>query len=135
MNPWRINNEEDASALEPGGILLQVECRRTWPTTRVDDRYYFQMGALGGATPEEFFHGSERVEAYLERYESHRRRWDPPAPDSETPEAEWGFIDASSGHYPVDWLGRPGEAWERLQPPPRAAGESPRERRARQAVT
>ncbi len=83
-----------AEHLEPGGVILQVECRRTWPTTKVDDRYYFQMGALGGATPEEFLHGSERVEAYLARYGSHRRRWDPPEPDSEAPEAEWGFEPA-----------------------------------------
>jgi hypothetical protein len=46
---------------------------------------------LGGATPEEFLHGSERVGSYLTRYGSHRRRWDPPEPDGERPEAEWGF--------------------------------------------
>jgi hypothetical protein len=46
---------------------------------------------LGGATPEEFLHGSERVESYLTSYGSHRRRWDPPEPDDERPEAEWGF--------------------------------------------
>ena len=80
--------------LEPGGIIFLTECRRTWPTTKVDDRFIFQFGALGGATPDEFHHGSERVAAYLERYGSDRRRWDPPTPDGDRPEAEWGFEPA-----------------------------------------
>lgn len=77
--------------LPPGGIIFILECQRTWPTTRVGDRHFFQFGALGGATPEEFHQGSDRVEAYLSRYGSHRRRWEPPLPDGDRPEAEWGF--------------------------------------------
>jgi hypothetical protein len=80
--------------LSPGGTLFLVECRRTWPTTKVAERFIFQFGALGGATPEEFHHGSDRVAAYLERYGSDRRRWDPPEPDGDRPEAEWGFEPA-----------------------------------------
>jgi hypothetical protein len=80
--------------LEPGATLFLVECGLSWPTTQVAERYIFQLGALGGATPEEFLRGSERVAAYLERYGSHRRRWDPPPPDGERPEAEWGFEPA-----------------------------------------
>ncbi len=80
-----------AQSLEPGSTVFVIECRSTWPTTRVSDRHVFQHGALGGATQEEFFHGSERVEDYLQRYGSHRRRWHSPEPDEESPEAEWGF--------------------------------------------
>ncbi len=80
--------------LEPGAPIYVVNCRRRWPVTRVSDRHYFQFGALGGATAEEFHHGSERVEEYLERYGSHRRRWDPPEPDCEMPEAEWGLEES-----------------------------------------
>jgi hypothetical protein len=80
-----------------GGTILLIECQRSWHTTRVDDRHIFQFGALGGATPDEFFHGSERVEGYLERYGSHRRRWDAPERDTESPEAEWGFELALRG--------------------------------------
>jgi hypothetical protein len=80
--------------LEPGGILLLVECKRRWPTTRLGERHVFQFGALGGATPEEFFQGSPRVEDYLARYQSHLRRWDPPEPNGESAEAEWGFEEA-----------------------------------------
>jgi hypothetical protein len=80
--------------LAPGGTIYISECQRPWPTTRVDDRFIFQFGALGGATEEEFFTGGPRVEAYLEHYQSHRRRWDPPTPDGKSPEAEWGFEPA-----------------------------------------
>jgi len=82
------------NSLPAGGTIFLVECQRTWPTTQVGDRHIFQFGAMGGATPDEFIHGSERVEAYLERYASHKRQWDPPAPDGERPEAEWGFEPA-----------------------------------------
>lgn len=77
--------------LEPEGTIVLVDCRRTWPCTRVADRHVFQFGALGGATEDEFLHGGPRVEDYLTRYGSHRRRWDPPEADEEVPEAEWGF--------------------------------------------
>jgi hypothetical protein len=77
--------------LMPGGTLVLVECGLKWPTTRVDDRHVFQFGALGGATPQEYHQGGERVAEYLARYRSPRRRWEPPAPDAERPEAEWGF--------------------------------------------
>ena len=78
-------------SLEPGGTIFIVECHLKWPTTKYDERYLFQFGALGGATVQEYFQGSERVEEYLTRYKSHRKRWEPPPPDAERPEAEWGF--------------------------------------------
>ncbi len=80
--------------LAPGGTIILSECSLKWPTHRMGERYIFQHGALGGATPEEFHKGSERVEEYLERYGSHRRRWPSPENDGERPEAEWGFEPA-----------------------------------------
>jgi pimeloyl-ACP methyl ester carboxylesterase len=77
--------------LQPGGTLFVVECGLRWPTTSVAERHVFQFGALGGVTAREYLEGSPEVEAYLRRYHSPRRRWDPPEPDSERPEAEWGF--------------------------------------------
>jgi hypothetical protein len=68
-----------------------VDCRTKWPTTRYGERHFFQFGALGGATQEEYFKGSPRVQEYLRRYHSPRRRWNPPEPDGISPEAEWGF--------------------------------------------
>jgi hypothetical protein len=77
--------------LAPGGTLLLMECTRSWGTTRIGERHVFQHGAVGGATEEEFHAGSERVAEYLERYDSPKRRWDGPVPDTRSPEAEWGF--------------------------------------------
>jgi hypothetical protein len=77
--------------LRPGAIIFLVDCRLRWPTTQLGERYFFQFGALGGATAGEYHHGSERVKNYLERYRSHFRRWTPPKPDADSPEAEWGF--------------------------------------------
>jgi hypothetical protein len=81
-------------ALEPGATLYIVECERRWPTTRLGDRYLYQFGAEGGPSTEEYFHGGERVEAYLRNYGSPFDRWHPPAPDTDSPEAEWGFEPA-----------------------------------------
>lgn len=80
--------------LRPGGTILLMECTRSWGTTRIGDRHVYQHGAVGGATEQEFHEGSERVEEYLERYDSPVRRWDGPQPDTESPEAEWGFEPA-----------------------------------------
>jgi len=81
-------------SLQPGGIIFVMDCRLKWPTTQYGDRYFFQFGALGGATAEEYHHGSKRVEDYLTRYRSHLRHWSPPKPDADRPEAEWGFETA-----------------------------------------
>jgi hypothetical protein len=80
--------------LEPGGTLFLVDCQYTWPTTQVGERHVFQHGAIGGATKDEYMRGGPRVEEFLERAGSHRRQWDPPTPDGESPEAEWGFEPA-----------------------------------------
>jgi hypothetical protein len=80
--------------LEPGATIFLVDCQLAWPTLQVAERHYFQMGAHGGATPEEYLDGSQRVEHYLRRYGSRRHRWLYPEPDAERPEAEWGFEPA-----------------------------------------
>lgn len=80
--------------LAPGGTVVAVDCMLRWPTTQVGDRYLFQFGALGGATAEEYRQGSPRVAELLARYHAPVRRWDPPAADSESPEAEWGLQPA-----------------------------------------
>ncbi|MGW2181577.1 hypothetical protein ACWCXX_26460 [Streptomyces sp. NPDC001732] len=71
-----------------------VDCMLRWPTTRIDDRYVFQFGALGDATPEEYHRGSARVVDLLARYNAPVRTWDPPATEGESPEAEWGLQPA-----------------------------------------
>jgi hypothetical protein len=76
----------------PAGATLYVDaCTRKWPVTRTSPRSVFQFGAVGGATVEEYFQGGERVRAYFQRYGVNRTRWEPPEPNDEAPEAEWGF--------------------------------------------
>lgn len=82
--------------LAPGGEIVIVDCRADWGTTRIGPRHVYQHGAVGGATEEEFHHGSERVAEYLARHDSPVRRWSGPEPDERSPEAEWGFDDALS---------------------------------------
>ncbi|MBI2527379.1 MAG: hypothetical protein HYV93_15505 [Candidatus Rokubacteria bacterium] len=77
--------------LAPGGTIIVMECGLQWPTTRRGDRHVFQFGALGGATVDEMMRGGDRVEAYLRRHRSPRMRWEPPAAEGTSPEAEWGF--------------------------------------------
>lgn len=81
-------------SVRPGGTLILLECRQTWPATRLADRYFFQFGGVGGMTLDEFFHGGPRVRAFLGEYGAAVRRWDPPQPDGVVPEAEWGFSPA-----------------------------------------
>jgi hypothetical protein len=80
--------------LVPGGTIILVDCQRKWPTTRIGPRHVFQHGATGGAAPEEYIEGSERVAQYLEEHDAPVRQWDSPEPDGESPEAEWGFEEA-----------------------------------------
>ncbi|TFV59582.1 hypothetical protein E4P41_11655 [Geodermatophilus sp. DF01-2] len=77
--------------LAPGGTVLVVRDRSSWPVTRVADRQVFQFGARGGATADEYLRGGPRVSAFLHRHGVTRDRWDPPAPNTETAEAEWGL--------------------------------------------
>mgnify|MGYP006296620815 FL=1 len=74
-----------------GATIYIVECGLKWPTMKIDDRHFFQTGGGGGVPPEEYLNGSERVSRFLETQGSSVRKWDPPQPDSESPEAEWGF--------------------------------------------
>lgn len=82
--------------LEPGATLFVSECELRWPTLRQGERHVFQQGALGGASPDEYYLGGPRVEAWLRSQGSSHPRWPTPPPDSDSPEAEWGFEPALS---------------------------------------
>jgi hypothetical protein len=83
-----------ADRLRTGGTIILADCRLRWPTTRVGERHFFQFGGFGDASATEYREGSERVRAFLERQKSPLRRWDPPQPDTDSPESEWGFEPA-----------------------------------------
>jgi hypothetical protein len=78
----------------PGGTLVLVECQLSAPAARVGERHVFQTGGLGDIPLQEYVQGSDRIEAFLRREGSHRKRWEPPEPDGEHPESEWGFEPA-----------------------------------------
>lgn len=80
--------------LPPGGTLMVCECTHSWPMTQVGPRHFFQVGGYGGVGPREYLQGSRRIGEFLKEQGSDRRRWDPPKPDIERPEAEWGFEPA-----------------------------------------
>jgi hypothetical protein len=80
--------------LAPGGILFILECGFSWPVTRVAERHFFQHGAAGGVTAEEYLKGGERVQEFLKRHDPHRTHWQSPEIDTNMPEAEWGFEPA-----------------------------------------
>jgi hypothetical protein len=79
------------NSLAPGGTIFLDECQRTWPVTRLGDHHFFQHGATGGETEDEYIHGGKRVEDFLKHYSSRHQQLDNPQPDEEQPEAEWGF--------------------------------------------
>jgi hypothetical protein len=85
------------TSLAPGATIFVVDCTQSWPVAQISERYYFQMGAVGGPTTGEYLAGSERVAAFLQHEGSERRRWDSPTPDTCMPEAEWGFEPALLG--------------------------------------
>jgi hypothetical protein len=78
----------------PGGTLVLLECRLSAPAARVGERHFFQTGGLGDIPLEEYVRGSDRIEAFLRHQGSPRKRWEPPEPDGEHPESEWGFDPA-----------------------------------------
>ncbi len=80
--------------LAPGGAVITVENTRTWRSTEVGDRTYFQFGCLGGVPEEEFFESGERIAEFLADQGSEFRSWDPPAPDGRRPDGEWSWDPA-----------------------------------------
>ena len=78
--------------LEPGATIFVLDCRLSWPVVTMAPRDFFQHGGAGGLEPEEAATGdSPRIAEALARRGSRFRGWKAPAPDSDQPEAEWGF--------------------------------------------
>ena len=102
------------SCLAPGSTVVPVDCTLSWPTTAVGDRHVFQFGAPDGATGREFREGSPRVAQFLRHQGSARDRWQPPAADGTSPEAEWGFAESLAGDVAATAADR-GARLERLR--------------------
>ena len=82
------------TVLAEDGAIITLECEYDWPAIDLGERHSFQVGGLGGLAPEEYYEGSERVAAFLERQDAGIREWETPDPDGRMPESEWGFDPA-----------------------------------------
>jgi hypothetical protein len=82
------------SSLAPDGTILLIECEKVWPVVRLSERHYFQFGAAGGASSEEYYQGGDRIRTFLAKQHASPSNWSPPKPDCNAPEAEWGFHPA-----------------------------------------
>ncbi len=101
-----------ADRLLPGSPVILVDCRYKWLRAEISDRLYFQLGGLGGISPQEYIEESEQLRSY-------RREWGATSDASwkidheyiEGPESEWGsvgpFLDEAeiaateSGQHPI----------------------------------
>jgi len=81
-------------SLEPGATIFVLECNMSWPTTEISPRHVFQVGGVGGITPERYISGGPTVAEFLQREGVGYTRWETPEPDGRRPEAEWGFEPA-----------------------------------------
>ena len=82
--------------LAPRGVIFYVDNEYTWPQYRIDERHWFQVGGLGGLSPDEFLYGSSSLDEWLARQKSsHRGGWQLlhyQDQIEETRESEWGSI-------------------------------------------
>ncbi|MBD3379857.1 MAG: hypothetical protein GF408_05275 [Candidatus Omnitrophica bacterium] len=77
--------------LMPGGTIFISDCDYKWPCKKIDGKHYFQTGGFGDVSGEEYAEGSERIEKFLAREGSKRKKWDVPGPLEDVPEGEWGY--------------------------------------------
>lgn len=82
--------------LIPGAPVILVDCESLWPRAEVSRRLFFQLGGLGGITPQDYLEESQALK-------DHREQWGAPKDASwgvkrafqNGPESEW----ASSGSF------------------------------------
>lgn len=74
-----------------GGDVVYLEGGAAWLRQRVGERNYFQAGGWGAISAEEFYYGSQRLEAYAGKEKLAASAWRLPDFDVESgPESEWG---------------------------------------------
>ena len=93
-----------ASRLKKNGAIILLGCRYPWKQYRIAERISYQLGGLGGVTPDEFYAGSERIAEFISRERSvsekssggqtHSGWLLDGYPLEETPESEWGLIES-----------------------------------------
>lgn len=77
--------------LEPGGLVLYLNCTARWLRYRLGERSVFQVGGWGGIPPHEFLEGSKRLEKYCADAGLKHCGWKLDGyPLEWGPESEWG---------------------------------------------
>jgi hypothetical protein len=78
--------------LEPGGVILFLDCGAQWLQYQIGERHRYQIGGWGGLPAREFLDGSGRIDTALEQAGSpHRGGWSlGDRRTLELPESEWG---------------------------------------------
>ena len=81
--------------MEKEGTILFFDVKYMWKHYRVEDNITFQIGGLGGISPDEYLFGSERLRKWLHSQRSKVESWNLNNEYSlETyPESEWGTVD------------------------------------------
>ena len=82
------------AVLGSDGTIVSLGCEYDWPAIDPGERHTFQVGGLGGLSPEEYYEGSATAADFLSRQGAGIHEWDTPEPDGRIPEAEWGFDPA-----------------------------------------
>ncbi|MBP9855338.1 MAG: hypothetical protein KBD53_10780 [Candidatus Omnitrophica bacterium] len=85
--------------LIPRSPIISIECKYLWPSYKVQDRHYFQIGGFGGLSAKEYLDGGEEVTQFLKRVNAPVKKWDFYPPEHEIPEAEWGFREEALVSY------------------------------------
>jgi len=85
-------------ALMPNATIFIADCQYRWPSHKISDQHYFQVGGLGDVDGYEYLNGSSRIAKFLEKQGSSLRNWKVPSKNQEVPEAEWGFADELTGN-------------------------------------
>lgn len=80
--------------LKDGGTVINIQVDFHWPQFEISNRLFMQLGGFGGIPPEEYIHGSERINKWLEtQWTRHRGGWGNVGYSTiNKPESEWGSL-------------------------------------------
>ncbi len=81
--------------VRPGGTIIFADCRYSWPQYLADERFWFQVGGLGGVPSSDYITGEHEEIASLQRKAGKESvgNWALPGKLAfDMPEAEWGSL-------------------------------------------
>jgi len=81
--------------LRSEGTIIFFDVKYMWKHYRIEENITFQVGGLGGITPEEYLLGSERLRKWLNKQKSKVNSWNlnEEYPLETYPESEWATVN------------------------------------------